>query len=66
MERRQEQFRELAAAIIEECGGDAYAWTRLRAANFRRDGDHARAAKWEHIADFVLKIQGKPEKRYYY
>jgi hypothetical protein len=65
-ERREEQFRELAVAIIQDCGGDAYNWARLRAANFRKEGDHPRAQKWEYVADIVLKIQGRLENRYYY
>jgi hypothetical protein len=35
MAERQEHLRELAVAIIEDIGEDAYRWTMVRAAHFQ-------------------------------
>ena len=63
MAEREEQLRKIAAAIIEDCGEDAYIWAMLRAAGFRKEGDDACAELWERVADTVLNIQAGPEKR---
>jgi hypothetical protein len=57
MAERQEHLRELAVAIIEDIGEDAYRWTMVRAAHSQNEGDRARAAFWEDVAALVLKIQ---------
>ena len=63
MARREEQIRELALAVIDDRGADAHYWTSLRAARFRKDGDHVRAELWDYVAALVLKIQGARERR---
>jgi hypothetical protein len=53
-------------AVIDDCGADALYWTSLRAAHFRKDGDHARAELWDNVAALVLKIQSGSERPTYH
>ena len=65
MAEREEQLRDLAAAIIEECGEDADHWVQLRVAHCRNEGDHTRAQFWEEVGALVLKIQRGLARRYH-
>jgi hypothetical protein len=66
MAEHEEQIRELALTVIDDCGVDAHQWTSLRAACFRNDGDHVRAELWDNVAALVLKIQAGGERRRYH
>jgi hypothetical protein len=57
MAEPEEEIRELATAIIEECGEDAHHWATLRAAHLRGQGDRERAVIWDRVANMVLRIQ---------